>query len=154
MRDYEIATILNLDLDESGLAALTEAIEGWIVAAGGEVAVVDNWGRRKLAYPIMKRQEGHYVFWYAGLPPTAPAELERQMSLNEDVLRFMVTRAESPPPPQEEKVIEEVQIEVKSVDENDTSDEIDADGSAAAKEPADPEPESTENEGDESAPVA
>jgi small subunit ribosomal protein S6 len=154
MRDYEIATILNLDLDESGLAALTEAIEGWIVAAGGEVAVVDDWGRRKLAYPIMKRQEGRYVFWYAVLPPTAPAELERQMSLNEDVLRFMVTRAEAPPPPKEEKVMEEGELEVQSVDESDTSDEIDADGSATAKDPANSEPESTENEGDESVPVA
>ena len=154
MRDYEIATILNLDLDESGLAALTEAIEGWIVAAGGEVAARDNWGRRKLAYPITKRQEGHYVFWYAGLPPTAPAELERQMGLNEDVLRFMVTRAESPPPPEEEKVMEEEQVEGQSADESDASGEADADGHAAAEEPANSEPESSENEGAESAPVA
>ena len=153
MRDYEIATILNLDLDESGLAALTEAIEGWIVAAGGEVAVVDDWGRRKLAYPIMKQREGRYVFWYAVLPPTAPAELERQMNLNEDVLRFMVTRAEFPSPPEEEGV-EEEQRDGESADESDGTDQENADDDADVAESDNPEPESVENDGAESAPLA
>ena len=154
MRHYEIATIQKFGLDDSGLAALTEKIGVWIVTAGGEVAVVDDWGTRKLAYPIKKKQEGHYCFWYASLPPTAPAELERQMGLNEDVLRFMVTRAELPPPPEEEKVMEEEQVEGQSADESDASGEADVDGHGAAEEPANSEPESSENEGSESAPVA
>ena len=152
MRDYEIATILKLDKDESGLAPLTETIESWIAGAGGEVASVDNWGRRKLAYPIKKQQEGHYVFWYASLPPTAPVELERQMRLNEDVLRFMVVRAELPSPPEEE--VEEEHGEDNSADESHAAAEADSETSADAEESANPGPDSAEKDGAESAPVA
>jgi len=153
MRDYEIASILSLDLDESGLAALTERIASWIAAAGGEVASVDNWGRRKLAYPIKKQQEGHYVFWYASLPPAAPAEIERQMRLNEDVLRFMVVRAELPPPPEEEETQEE-QVEGESAEESDGAGEADTSSGSDAEESASHEPDTPETNADESAPVA
>ena len=153
MRDYEIASILSLNLDESGLAALTERIASWIAAAGGEVASVDNWGRRKLAYPIKKQREGHYVFWSASLPPAAPAEIERQMRLNEDVLRFMVVRAELPPPPEEEEVHEE-QGEGESAEESDGAGEADTSSGSDAEESASHEPDTPETNADESTPVA
>ncbi len=153
MRDYEIATILNLSLDESGLDALTKVIESWIVDAGGELASLNNLGRRKLAYPIKRQREGYYLFWYASLPSTAPAELERQMRLNEDVLRFMVTRAEFPSPPEEEGV-EEEQRDGESADESDGTDQENADDDADVAESDNPEPESVENDGAESAPLA
>lgn len=152
MRHYEIATIQKFGLDDSGLAALTEMIESWIAAAGGEVVAVKNWGRRKLAYPIKKQQEGHYVFWYVDLPPTAPVELERQMRLNEDVLRFMVTRAELQPSPEEE-TIEEEQRQDDSADESDDAGEADTDDVTDSAELANPESESAENDGAASAPV-
>ncbi|HJO33182.1 MAG: 30S ribosomal protein S6 [Anaerolineales bacterium] len=153
MRDYEIASILSVELDESGLAALTERIASWITAAGGEVASVDNWGRRKLAYPIKKQREGHYVFWSASLPPAAPAEIERQMRLNEDVLRFMVVRAELPPPPEEEEVHEE-QGEGESAEESDGAGEADTSSGSDAEESASHEPDTPETNADESTPVA
>ena len=153
MRDYEIASILSVELDESGLAALTERIASWITAAGGEVASVDNWGRRKLAYPIKKQREGHYVFWSASLPPAAPAEIERQMRLNEDVLRFMVVRAELPPPPEEEEVHEE-QGEGESAEESDGAGEADTSSGSDAEESASHEPDPPETNADESTPVA
>ena len=153
MRDYEIASILSVELDESGLAALTERIASWITAAGGEVASVDNWGRRKLAYPIKKQREGHYVFWSASLPPAAPAEIERQMRLNEDVLRFMVVRAELPPPPEEEEVHEE-QGEGESAEESDGAGEADTSSGSDAEESASHEPDTPETNADENAPVA
>ncbi len=152
MRHYEIATIQKIELDDSDLAALTEMIESWIVEAGGEVVAVDNWGRRKLAYPIKKQQEGHYVFWYVNLPPAAPVELERHIRLNEDVLRFMVTRAELQPPPEEE-TIEEEQEHDDSADDTDYAGEEDTDDAIESAELADPESESTENDGAASAPV-
>lgn len=117
MREYEIATILNTELDEASQVALTESIEGWIADSGGDIARVDNWGRRKLAYPIRRKYEGHYVFWYANLPPTAPAGLERQMRLSEDVIRFMITRSELIVPSEED--VENVEsVEGASDDES------------------------------------
>ncbi len=154
MREYEIATVLNMGLEDGDPDALTEKIEGWIVAAGGKVARADNWGRRKLAYPIKKQQEGNYVFWYASLPSAAPAELEQQMRLNEDVLRFMITRAELPVQPEEEDAAEEEQGEGQSVDESGAAGEENADSGADAVESANSEPVSGENVGGDSAVVS
>ena len=89
-------------MDEASQASLIESIESWISDSGGDIARVDNWGRRKLAYPIRRNYEGHYVFWYAKLSPTAPAGLERQMRLSEDVIRFMITRSEFTVPSEED----------------------------------------------------
>jgi small subunit ribosomal protein S6 len=94
MRNYEVAFIAQPDLDEASLTALLERTKGWITAAGGQIAQVDQWGRRKLAYPIHKQTEGHYVFIQTQLPATATREIERSLRLTEQVLRFMIIRAD------------------------------------------------------------
>jgi small subunit ribosomal protein S6 len=90
LRNYEVAYITDPDLDEASLAALEEKVKGWIEAAGGQVAKVDRWGKRRLAYPIKKRLDGYYYFFYAALPPQASSALERDLRLSEQILRFMV----------------------------------------------------------------
>jgi small subunit ribosomal protein S6 len=94
MRNYEIMFIAHPDLDEPSLNALLERARGWVAAAGGEVSQVDLWGRRRLAYPIRKQSEGQYVLMQALMPATATAELERNMRLNEQVMRFQVIRTD------------------------------------------------------------
>ncbi len=94
MRNYELAYIAHPDLSEDDLTALEEKIQGWIEAAGGELVEVDRWGRRKLAYPIQDHSDGFYYFVAVQLPPSAPAELEGNMQVTEDVLRYMITRQE------------------------------------------------------------
>jgi small subunit ribosomal protein S6 len=94
MRNYEVAYIADPDLDEQALAGLEEKISGWIQSAGGKTLNVDRWGRRRLAYPIRRRADGFYVFLTAELPPTATAALERDLRLQESVLRFLVTVAQ------------------------------------------------------------
>lgn len=91
MRNYEVAYISDPDLDEQAQAALDERIAGWITVAGGSTLQVDRWGKRRLAYPIRKRHDGNYVFVQASLPHTAPAQIEREMRLQESILRFMIT---------------------------------------------------------------
>jgi small subunit ribosomal protein S6 len=93
MRNYEVAYIADPDLDEQALASLEEKISSWIQTAGGKTLQVDRWGRRRLAYPIRKRSDGFYVFLTAELPTTATAALERDLRLQESVLRFLVTSA-------------------------------------------------------------
>lgn len=94
MRNYEVAFIAQPDLDEASLTTLVEKVKGWIAAQGGQVQNVDNWGRRRMAYAIRKQKEGQYVFVQAQMPHTATRELERNLRLNEQVLRFMVIRAD------------------------------------------------------------
>lgn len=92
MREYDVAFIAQPDLDESSLNTLIEKAKGWIAAGGGQIVKVDNWGRRKLAYPIRKQSEGQYVFIHAQLAPTATREIERSMRLTEQILRFLIVR--------------------------------------------------------------
>ena len=92
MRSYEIVFIAHPDLDEKALEETTEKVKGWIAAAGGEITRVDPWGKRRMAYAIRKRREGYYVLIEAKMPPTAVAELERNMRLHEPIMRYLVTR--------------------------------------------------------------
>ena len=98
MRNYEVAFIAHPEVNEQALAALTEKVRGWISAGGGTVARADHWGKRRLAYPIRKQREGHYVFLYANMPPALGAELERQFRITEEIIRFLITLGEPPAP--------------------------------------------------------
>jgi small subunit ribosomal protein S6 len=91
VRNYEIAYIADPDSDEASLTALEEKVQSWVTAEGGTVTKVDRWGRRKLAYPVSKRTDGHYVFIFTALPPAALAVVERNLRLSEQVLRFLIT---------------------------------------------------------------
>ncbi|MFN2149103.1 MAG: 30S ribosomal protein S6 [Anaerolineales bacterium] len=95
MRNYEVAYIADPDLDEQSLETLQTKVQGWISAAGGKPGKIDAWGRRRLAYPIKKKTDGFYVFVKAEMPADGPLQIERELRLNEDVIRFLVTSLES-----------------------------------------------------------
>ncbi len=92
MRNYELAYIASPDLDEETLTDLQDRIRGWIEDAGGEVVDVEQWGRRKLAYPIDNNRDGFYYFVQTQMPSQGPAALERDLQVTEEVLRYMVIR--------------------------------------------------------------
>jgi small subunit ribosomal protein S6 len=73
---------------------LTETFEKIIKDQGGSVAKTESWGLRSLAYRIKKNRKGYYVLFNIDAPPAAIQEMERQMQLNEDVIRFLTTRVE------------------------------------------------------------
>lgn len=91
MRNYEVAYIADPDLDDQALAALDERVAGWIEAAGGKTVSVDRWGKRRMSYAIKGRNDGVYVFVTASLPAQAPSVVEREMRLQESILRYMIT---------------------------------------------------------------
>ncbi len=91
MRDYELVFIVHPDLDDNAFKDVVEKVRGWITEAGGEVAKVDLWGKRKLAYPIRKQKEGQYVLFRTQLPPAFSATLERNLRFLEPVMRFLLT---------------------------------------------------------------
>lgn len=95
MNNYEILYILSDKQDADARKALVEKFKT-LVAANGEVTV-DEWGSRKLEYPIQtkisgKHFTGYYVLMKFVAPPELPAEIERQMRISDDVLRFMIER--------------------------------------------------------------
>ncbi len=92
MREYEIMVIVRADLQEDDLTSHVETIKGWITAKEGTVNEVNHWGRRRLAYPIARQQDGYYILFKANLPASAPIELERNLRITEGVLRYLVVR--------------------------------------------------------------
>ncbi|MFQ5942380.1 MAG: 30S ribosomal protein S6 [Anaerolineales bacterium] len=94
LRNYELAYIADPDLDEEALGSLEERVKSWIEDAKGKTLNVDRWGKRKLAYPIRKRSEGYYFILEAEMPPEAGKAIERDLGLNEQVLRFLLTLSE------------------------------------------------------------
>ena len=98
--EYELVIIAHPQLgdDEEGLPALMARVQGWIEAVGGELTYSDVWGRRRLAYPILKQTEGSYVLLRTWLPHEAIVALERELKLADDILRYLLVRAETPLP--------------------------------------------------------
>ena len=94
VRDYELTFIGKPDMDATNMAALIEKVKGYIAADGGTVVKLDQWGMRRLMYPISKYKEGQYVFIVTQLEPTATAKVENRLKLNEDVIRYLLVRAE------------------------------------------------------------
>ena len=82
------------DVSSQQVDALVEQFKGVIEANGGSVAKIENWGLKTLAYRVRKNRKAHYALMNIDAPPAAVAEMERQMRINEDVLRFLTLRVE------------------------------------------------------------
>ncbi|GAB2939093.1 30S ribosomal protein S6 [Micromonospora sp. NPDC003197] len=95
MRHYEIMVILDSSLEERTVApSLDTYLNNVIRSSGGSVEKLDVWGRRRLSYEINKKAEGIYAVIDLQATPEAVAELDRQLRLNESVLRTKVIRPE------------------------------------------------------------
>jgi small subunit ribosomal protein S6 len=92
MRQYEVMVILDPELDERTVAPSLDTFLNVVRQDGGSVGTVDVWGRRRLAYDIKKKSEGIYAILDVTCSPAAVAELDRQLGLNESVLRTKVMR--------------------------------------------------------------
>ncbi|GGO86282.1 30S ribosomal protein S6 [Wenjunlia tyrosinilytica] len=92
MRHYELMVILDPDLEERAVSPLIENFLSVVRNGGGKVEKVDTWGRRRLAYEIKKKPEGIYSVIDLNAAPEVVKELDRQLNLNESVLRTKVLR--------------------------------------------------------------
>ena len=95
MRHYEVMVILDPTLEERTIAPSLDAFLSVVKKDGGTVEKVDVWGRRRMAYEIDKHVEGIYAVVDLHADPAAVQELDRQLNLNESVLRTKLMRPEA-----------------------------------------------------------
>ena len=92
LRPYEILVIVDPKPTDEEVATLLTQVGDQAKSLGIEVDKVDNWGKRRLAYDIRKQREGTYAVFEVSAEPSMVKEFERQLRLNENVLRFLSTR--------------------------------------------------------------
>lgn len=91
---YEHVLLARQDMTQQQVDALVEQLKGVLEENDGKVSKVENWGLRPLTYRINKNRKAYYTLLNIDASPAAVAEMERQMRINEDVLRFMTIRVE------------------------------------------------------------
>lgn len=94
VRDYELMVVFDPNLDETGLEAQKDRIAGSITQRQGTIVGIDEWGRRRLAYPIGRLRDGVYVLYRLNLTPGSTVEIERGLKLMEFVVRHLLVRVE------------------------------------------------------------
>ena len=95
MRRYELMIILDPNVEERTVVPSLDQFLGVVKTDGGTVEKVDVWGRRRLAYDIKKKSEGIYAVVDLTAQPATVKELDRQLNLNESILRTKVIRPEA-----------------------------------------------------------
>ncbi len=116
LRLYDVLVIVDPRLTEEEVAQTTGRLQESLTGLGGEVVSVENWGKRRLSFELKKQREGSYVLLQVRAEPPIVREYERQLRLNESLLRFMTTRvvvrrqlaASAEPAPVPEPTAEEV----------------------------------------------
>lgn len=90
MRNYELLFILKPEMEEEKIQAALDKYTAIITDGQGEVANVDKWGKRRLAYEIQDFQDGFYILVTFKSEPAVVKELDRVLKIQDDVLRFMI----------------------------------------------------------------
>jgi len=143
---YECVFIARQDISAAQTEGLTETFSQVITENGGSIANVESWGLRTLTYRIKKNRKGHYVLMNIEAPAPAVHEMERQMRINEDVLRFMTLRLdafeEGPSAMVQNKDRDDRPRRSDRNDRNDRGPRPDRDGDQAAAPAATPAPAS------------
>ena len=94
LRPYEMMVVLKADLESEAVEAFIEKISSMIQTRDGVVDEVTKWGRRRLAYEIKDQKDGIYLIFNFHSNPDVPKELDRQLKITDEVLRFMVIRTD------------------------------------------------------------
>ena len=135
MRDYEAVFITSADLNSEEQAELLDRVRGFVARFEGQICREYLWGRRKLAYPIKKKDYGIYHLWYLSGDGAMLEELERQFGYSEQVIRAQIIKVEDwesaaakfeslvELKPAEE-TSEEEKVEEEKVEEDDDSDAV------------------------------
>ena len=92
MNKYEVIYIIDTTMEENARKDLIQKFSDLVVANGGSIEKVDEWGKRRLAYAINYKVEGYYVLMQFNAGPDVPKELERNLQISENVIRSQVVK--------------------------------------------------------------
>ncbi len=92
---YEFTYIVNAVLSDEQIKGVVERISNLIKENGGDIKEVNEWGSRRLSYPINKKRNGYYVNLYMDAPGEFIAKLERSLEIDDDILRYMTLRMDA-----------------------------------------------------------
>lgn len=92
MREYELVYIVRPDVEEEALEEINKKIDQVVTGYGGQVTEMTPWGKRRLAYPIQKLKEGYYILNRIQLEPQMLKEVERSLTLSEEIIRYLIVR--------------------------------------------------------------
>ena len=92
IREYEVVMILSPEATEEEIAATLERVDGQITGAGGTVGEHNNWGLKRLAYPVQKFREGNYILVKFSMDSSAVTEMNRSLKASGDIIRFLMTK--------------------------------------------------------------
>lgn len=94
-RDYELGIVINPEIGDEQARAIVDRVTTIITNNGGQVIRLNAWGRRRLAYPIQRFRDGLYFFYDLVLDPSTIAEIERNIRVNEDIIRHLMKLRDS-----------------------------------------------------------
>ena len=94
MNKYELVYVIDTALDDDARKVVIDRFNGMIEQEGGKVLKVDEWGKRRLAYPINYKTVGYYVLVNFESEATLPREIERTMQIAESILRYLIVKVE------------------------------------------------------------
>ena len=95
MNKYELALVVNAKIEDDARVATVEKVKEYITKFGGTITNVDEWGKKRLAYEIQKRREGFYYFIQFDADETVPANVEKNVRIMENVIRFLCIRQDA-----------------------------------------------------------
>jgi small subunit ribosomal protein S6 len=135
LRNYEFMYIVSPEVDAEDLEQITDKVGQMIADGGGEVMRLASWSRRRLAYPIRKFREGHYVLTHLQMDPQAVTGLKARLVLTEEVIRYLLVRTEEMPPEPAPTVSQEEPPAPEPEEEEQTEEETGPEPEAEAAEP-------------------
>ena len=95
MSKYELAVVLSAAIDDEARSAALDRVKDYVEKAGGNITNVDDWGKKKLAYDIQKMSEAYYTVVTFEAPLEAPAQIEENIRIMEQVVRFLIVKQEA-----------------------------------------------------------
>jgi len=95
LRDYELVLIISPEVPGDKFDAVIDNVSQFITGKGGTISDVEQWGKRRLAYPIKHFEEGSYVLSRFKLKPTLSKELEANLQISEEILRHLLIKLSS-----------------------------------------------------------
>lgn len=94
LRNYEVVFVVRPDIAEENLDATVEKVSNIIINKGGVISGMERWGKRKLAYPIKHFMEGYYILGRFKCLPATSKEIEANLQITEEIIRFLVVKIE------------------------------------------------------------